>query len=121
MTNPSPDRCRNGHERTTETTLITADGSRNCRICRANNSARYRQAQPVQASLPFGPLAEWIRVHYDRPPTVRAIVELVGIGRNKAHRWTRTGRLTIDDADLAAIRLGHHPVEIWRDDWLEVA
>lgn len=120
MSNPSRDTCRNGHARTPESTFIAADGSRNCRVCHANAAVRYRANRPVEETLPFGPLAEWISVHYGREPSIRNVAALCLVSNKTAHKWHRTGRLAIDDADKAAIRLGYHPVAIW-PEWLDVA
>lgn len=40
--------------------------------------------------------------------------------RSRVHRWIRKGGLTMNEADVVAVALGHHPSVIWSNWWDDV-
>ena len=62
--------------------------------------------------FPFAPL-EAAAGH----PSAEALALQLGVTRRTVNRWRSTGRVPADQADTAAVRLGHHPAEIWPTEW----
>lgn len=59
-----------------------------------------------------GPLLEVV------PGSAREQAEALGVSVRQVCRW-RAGaaRLRIPTADALAVRVGHHPAELWPDTW----
>lgn len=82
--------------------------------------------------LPFAPLLEratrqatidgHVRRHSytETAPPLDAVAQLLGISARHLHRIHKQAWISYDRADQMAIRLGHHPIEIWGDDWLAI-
>lgn len=51
--------------------------------------------------------------------TDHQVAERLGINERQVYRLRHIG-LTADAADQLAVRLGHHPVEVWPSEWLQV-
>lgn len=116
---PAP-RCGHGHRYTPGNTYLAPDGERQCRICRHAASQRVEAARATP-TLPVAPLAELVARRYDMPSVgCRPLAEACGVSRERALGWLTGMRLSIDDADKAAVALGEHPSAIW-DDWFQLA
>ena len=50
-------------------------------------------------------------------PEPGALARRLGVDRRTVHRWQRAGLVPATTADRAAVRLGHHPAEIWPTEW----
>ena len=84
---------------------------------RADNHTRGQateQELSIQAEpgFPFAPLAAAAG-----NPGTGALAAQLGVTRRTVHRWRRAGVVPARRADLAAVRLGHHPAEIWPTEW----
>ena len=62
--------------------------------------------------LPFAALADAAG-----NPGVSALARQLGVTRRTVHRWQHAGHVPARHADRAAVRLGHHPAEIWPHEW----
>lgn len=123
---PKPDMCPHGHPFTHANTYRDADGDRNCRECRRQATARWRATRKASAdpTLPYEPLRAAV-CRYDRllpvdTISMRRVALLCHAPTSRVTSWIRTGRISINDADRAALTLGMHPAEIW-PEWIEVA
>ncbi len=63
-------------------------------------------------AFPLGPL-EAAAGH----PSAAALARQLGVTRRTVNRWRSAGRVPARQADTAAVRLGHHPAEIWPTEW----
>jgi len=74
---------------------------------------RQAEADLVEAEVfPLAPL-EAAAGHL----SARALALQLGVTRRTVNRWRRAGRVPAGQADTAAVRLGHHPAEIWPTEW----
>ena len=62
-------------------------------------------------NLPVGPL---LRVTGGNQSD---LARRIGVDLRVVHRWRKTGRLLMFDADRAAAVLGYHPSELWSEWW----
>lgn len=72
-------------------------------------------------SLPYEPLIRAARLLADDTNLSQAsLARLVGTSNEAVSRWNVSGEVPWISADVAAIRLGLHPILVWGDDWLNV-
>ncbi len=50
-------------------------------------------------------------------PSAAALALRLGVTRRTVNRWRRAGAVPARHADTVAVRLGHHPAEIWPTEW----
>ena len=50
-------------------------------------------------------------------PEPSVLARRLGVTRRTVHRWAQTGLVPPTHADRIAVRLGHHPAEIWPNEW----
>ncbi len=82
--------------------------------------------RPRLPRVPLQPLLEFLERDYDlshttenlalEGPNISAACRLLGVSRALWQRWIWDG-ITFNAADKLAVRLGHHPIEIWGDHW----
>lgn len=46
------------------------------------------------------------------------LADKLNVSQRTVQRWIAEG-MTFDQADTVAVALGHHPVEIWPNEWLK--
>lgn len=55
--------------------------------------------------------------HLQVPAPFTVLASRVGVRPRTVHRWIAEGGIPLDAADLAAVRCGRHPSEVWGDLW----
>lgn len=50
-------------------------------------------------------------------PSPAVLARQLGVTRRTVHRWAQVGLVPPKHADRIAVRLGHHPAEIWPTEW----
>lgn len=74
------------------------------------NGKQYSEALPYPR-LNYEPLKRIV-------PTAEILAEKIGVTTTVVHKWIERG-LPFFKADMVAIKLGYHPVEIWYD-WFDI-
>lgn len=83
------------------------------------------------ASLPLKPLWDLARAKADMPEVAAQVsatlgftstmfADMIGHHPKAVGRWQEVGAIPWLSADVAAVKLGYHPVEVWGDGWLNV-
>lgn len=73
--------------------------------------------------FPFAPLEaiarqQWSLANEDREWSDRAFGAMIGKPGRTVGRWRANGYIPWDSADVAAIRLGLHPMLVWPERWM---
>lgn len=68
---------------------------------------------PVPVRFPWEPIE---RLRHGTP--ISRLARTAGVPPHSIYRWKREG-LTINGADLIAAALGHHPVQIWGNEFFQ--
>ena len=103
--NAAKTHCPQGHPYSGENLRINGDGSRACRTCRSGGP---REASPPLSIEPILGLTIGL--------TTRERAEALGMSTRTWWRWVKDG-VPARHADTAACRLGHHPSELWPEEW----
>ena len=71
--------------------------------------------------FPLAPLEALAREKYeetaDNPWSDRKFAALVGTTPRTVGRWRQEARIPWAGADIAAVKLGHHPMLVWPERW----
>ena len=71
--------------------------------------------------MTFKLIVPWQPLHDYLDPggvcSLRELARRLDLDPNSVRRWVAKGHLTMAKADVIAVGLGHHPAEIWGNDW----
>lgn len=96
--------------------------TKTCRTCRNRfaNTSKYGDplglTPPGNPRLPWGPIAaELVRIN-GGPVSDHRAEQLTGHYHGMIHRWRHIG-VELHTADQIAATLGHHPADLWGDEY----
>lgn len=73
-----------------------------------------RGLRPKRPRLPLAPIEALLEQRGIR--STRAKATELGVGRAELYRWRKDG-MSAARADMLALRLDYHPVQVWGDAW----
>jgi hypothetical protein len=102
-------RCARGHDITDPEMVSISGPNRRCRACLRLGRSGLLPSGPLLAAAPLV------------GQSAARIAELCGVTQRTVTRWRSGTPLKAAVADVAAVRLGMHPLEIWGWVWVDSA